>query len=62
MKILLSLSLLLGFSVPAIAHNEFNRKCWGDQDISLCEGGKHIETFKEFKNDGEIPAETDSGD
>ena len=24
MKILLSLSLLLGFSVPAIAHNEFN--------------------------------------
>ena len=24
MKILLSLPLLLGFSVPAIAHNEFN--------------------------------------
>ena len=24
MKILLSLTLLLGFSVPAIAHNEFN--------------------------------------
>ena len=24
MKILLSLHLLLGFSVPAIAHNEFN--------------------------------------
>ena len=25
MKILLLLPLLLGFSVPAIAHNEFNR-------------------------------------
>ena len=29
MKILLSLSLLLGFSVPAIAHNDANGGCDG---------------------------------
>ena len=62
MKILLLLPLLLGFSVPAIAHNEFNRKCWGDQDISLCEDGKDLETFPSADSEEGEPAETDSGD
>ena len=35
MKILLLLSLLLGFSVPAIAHNEFNGGEFGNQGIVM---------------------------
>ena len=35
MKILLSLPLLLGFSVPAIAHNEANG---GDDEHQVCVG------------------------
>ena len=53
MKILLSLSFLLGFSVPAIAHNEFN-----GGDISHCgdnacevEEGEGAETEEEYSID-----------
>ena len=40
MKILLLLTLLLGFSVPAIAHNEFN-------------GGDHMHRFGNDVGEGE---------
>ena len=44
MKILLLLSLLLGFSVPAIAHNEFNGGDAMHRDVE--EGEEGGTTFK----------------
>ena len=55
MKILLLLTLLLGFSVPAIAHNEFNGGAGSHVDeegipINYCVFGKAKRTHC-FKSD-----------
>ncbi len=58
MKILLLLPLLLGFSVPAIAHNDANGGCGNhcNRPLSMTEEGEGAET------EVDLPSKSGCGD